>query len=159
MRTLTHIALLAVFSMSTLVSIGCSSVKSPRFEMLGVREVEHTESRTVYAFSVKATNPNKEPIPLKEVTYTVSLDSTHVFSGVRSPETTLHTYGEHIFELPAVFEVPREQLNGIIDYKLVGSTKYLRPGKLQEVLYDSKLSVPKAGFNLRGKINVDDSDQ
>lgn len=159
MRTLTHIALLAVLSMSTLVSTGCSSIKSPRFEMLGVREVEHTETRTVYAFSVKATNPNKEPIPLKEVSYTVSLENTHVFSGVRSPETTLHTYGEHIFELPAVFEVPRAQLNGIIDYKLVGSTKYLRPGKLQEVLYDSKLSVPKAGFNLRGKINVDDPDQ
>ncbi len=159
MRTLIQITLFAVLSMSALLSIGCSSVKSPRFEMLGVREVEHTETRTVYAFSVKATNPNKESIPLKEVSYTVSLDNTHVFTGVRSPETTLHTYGEHTFELPAVFEVPRSKLNGIIDYKLVGSTKYLRPGKLQEVLYDSKLSVPKAGFNLRGKINVDDPDQ
>lgn len=158
MRTLTHISLFAVLMMGTAFSIGCSNIKSPRFETVGVREVEHTETRTVYAFSVRATNPNNEPIPLKEVTYSVSLDNTHVFSGVRSPETTLHTYGEHIFELPAVFEVPRSQLNGIIDYKLAGSTKYLKPGKLQEVLFDSKISVPKAGFNLRGQINVDDPD-
>ncbi|MBO6512334.1 MAG: LEA type 2 family protein [Phycisphaerales bacterium] len=159
MRTPILSALIAVLIISMALSTGCSNIKSPRFETVGVREIEHTQERTVYAFSVKATNPNREPIPLKQVAYTVSIDNQHVFSGVRSPETTLHTYGEHTFELPAVFEVPRSQLSGIIDYKLVGTTKYLKPGKLQEVLYESRISVPKAGFNLRGKIDVDDPDQ
>jgi len=156
MRIFAQPALVAVLLLSVLISAGCSNIRSPRFETLGVRQVEQTDTRTVYAFIIKATNPNKESIPLKEVSYTVTLDNTHVFSGVRSPETTLHTYGEHVFELPAVFEFSEDQLSGIVDYRVVGSTKYLKPGKLQEVLFDSKISVPKAKFNLRGKLNVDD---
>lgn len=123
--------------------------------MLGVREVERTETRTVYSFRMQATNPNREPIPLREVTYRVTLDNQYTFSGVRSPETTLHIYGQHEFEIPAVFEIGSNQIAGIVDYTLVGSTKYLKPGKFNEVLYDSKVIVPKSEFTLRGKIDVD----
>jgi len=142
---------------------GCSSIRSPRFESVGVREVEHTDARTVYSFAVTATNPNKEPIPLKQVTYTVTLNdgssTPYTFTGVRSPETTLHTYAQHTFELPAVFDITPDQLAGVIDYTIRGSTKYLKPGKLNEVLFDSKISVPKAEFTLRGKVNVDQPTQ
>jgi len=148
--------ILALLTLSTLVTSGCSRVKAPRFESMGVKQLEQTESRAVYAFVVKATNPNKDPIPLKEVTYTVTLDNTHTFQGVRSPETTLHTYGEHIFELPAVFDLSPNDLAGTLNYKLNGSVKYLKPGKLNEVLFDSKFSVPKADFHLRGQVNVDE---
>ena len=159
MRTTTQILLIILLGSSILTSIGCSSVREPRFETMGVREVERTDSRTVYAFIVKATNPNKESIPLKEVSYTVTLDNTHKFSGVRSPETTLHTYAEHTFELPAVFDIAPGELSGIIDYKLNGSVKYLRPGKLSETMFESKLIVPKAEFHLRGQVNVDEPNQ
>jgi LEA14-like dessication related protein len=155
MRNHITIVLIPLFLAALLISTGCSRVKAPRFESMGVKQLEQTDSRTVYAFVVKATNPNKEPIPLKEVTYTVTLDRTHTFNGVRSPETTLHTYGEHIFELPAVFDISPNDLTGTLDYKLQGSVKYLKPGKLNEVLFDSKVSVPKADFTLRGKVNVD----
>ncbi len=156
MRITAHTALLSVLLLSITLSTGCSNIRDPRFESVGVRLVEHTDTRTVYSFAVKATNPNKEPIPLREVTYTVKLDGVHTFTGVRSPETTLHTYGSHTFELPAVFEVSSEQLSGIIDYKLTGTVKYLRPGKLNEVMFESKVVVPKAGFSLKGKVDVDD---
>jgi len=156
MRITTQTTLIILLIASTLTSVGCSSVRDPRFETMGVREVERTETRTVYAFLVKATNPNKEPIPLREVSYKVTLDGDYTFEGVRSPETTLHTYGEHTFELPAVFELTPGQLSGVVDYKLNGSVKYLRPGALAEVMFESKVSVPKAGFHLRGQVNVDD---
>lgn len=123
--------------------------------MLGVREVERTDTRTVYSFRMQATNPNKEPIPLREVSYSVTLDNQYTFTGVRSPETTLHIYGQHEFEIPAVFELGSNQITGIIDYTLIGSTKYLKPGKFNEVLYDSKISVPKSEFTFKGKIDVD----
>lgn len=155
--TKSNLSVLVILTLcALLLSTGCSSVKSPRFESMGVKQLEQTDSRTVYAFIVKATNPNKEPIPLKEVAYTVTLDNAHTFQGVRSPETTLHTYGEHIFELPAVFDLSPSDLAGTLDYKLSGSVKYLKPGKLNEVMYDSKVSVPKAAFTLRGKVNVDE---
>ncbi len=156
MRKTVQTTLAGILFLSMLASIGCSNIRSPRFETLGVREVEQTESRTVYAFVVKATNPNKEPIPLREVAYTVTLDGNHSFSGVRSPETTLHTYGNHTFALPAVSEFGPGEVTGIIDYTLNGTAKYLKPGKLAEVMFDSKVSVPKAGFHLRGQVDVDD---
>jgi hypothetical protein len=156
MRRPLHISLLIVFSIAASMMIGCSSVKAPRFETLGVREVEQTDTRAVYAFKVKAINPNKEPIPLSEVSYSVTLDGDYVFTGVRSPETTLHTYGEHIFELPAVFEIAPQLRTGTMDYRLSGSTKYIKPGKLAEVMFESKISVPKAAFNLRGQVNFDE---
>ncbi len=151
-----QISLLIVFSIVASMMIGCSSVKAPRFETLGVREVEQTDTRAVYAFKVKAINPNKEPIPLSEVSYSVTLGRDYVFTGVRSPETTLHTYGEHIFELPAVFEIAPQLRTGTMDYRLSGSTKYIKPGKLAEVMFESKISVPKAAFNLRGQVNFDE---
>ncbi len=156
MRTAAQSTILIVFALVSSAMIGCSSVSAPRFETLGVREVEQTDTRAVYAFKVKATNPNKEPIPLKEISYSVSLGEGFTFSGVRSPETTLHTYGEHIFELPAVFEIPPSNRTGLLDYRLNGSAKYLKPGKLAEVMFESKLSVPKAPFTLRGQLNFDE---
>jgi len=156
MRNTAQASLVLLTLLSVLISTGCSSVREPRFETMGVRQIERTQTRTVYGFMVKATNPNKEPLPLREVSYTITLDNTHTFTGIRSPETTLHTYGEHTFELPAVFELAPDELSGIIDYKLNGSVKYVKPGKLAEVMFDSKISVPKAGFHLRGQVNVDD---
>lgn len=135
---------------------GCSSVKAPRFETVGVRQVEQSDSRTVYNFAIKATNPNKEPIPLRQFTYTIKLDNTHTFTGVRSPETTLHTYADHTFEVPAVFQVAPSELSGTIEYTLNGSAKYLKPGKLAEVMFDTGFSVPKAQFTHRGMINTDE---
>ena len=110
----------------------------------------------MYNFSIKATNPNIEPIPLKQFTYTITLDNAHTFTGVRSPETTLHTYADHTFEVPAVFQVAPNQLTGVIDYKLTGSAKYMKPGKLAEVMFDTGFSVPKAEFTHRGQINTDE---
>jgi len=159
MRITTQLLLVTLLGWSALLSAGCSSVREPRFETVGVREVERSDTRTVYAFLVKATNPNKASIPLREVSYTVTLDKSHKFTGVRSPETTLHTYGEHIFELPAVFDITPADLSGIVDYKLNGTVKYLKPGKLSESMFESKLIVPKAEFHLRGQVNVDELDQ
>ncbi len=156
MRKAVQSSLLIVLVAASSMMIGCSSVRAPRFETLGVREVEQTDTRAVYAFKVKATNPNKEPIPLREVSYTVSLGQGYTFSGVRSPETTLHTYGEHTFELPAVFEIPPANRSGLLDYTLNGSAKYVKPGKLAEVMFESKFSVPKAPFTLRGQVNFDE---
>ena len=157
MRNHARFIVLLAALMPVLFSVGCNTVRAPKFESVGVREIERTDARTVYGFLVKATNPNRDPIPLREVTYTITLDDSYTFSGVRSPESTLHTFGEHTFELPAVFEVPASSLVGLMDFKITGHTKFLRPGKLNEVLFDSNVSVPKAPLNLRGKVNADDA--
>ena len=44
---------------------GCSNALAPSFEAVGVREVERDADRSVLEFSVRATNPNPDPIPLR----------------------------------------------------------------------------------------------
>jgi Late embryogenesis abundant protein len=143
---------------------GCNKAIAPTFKAMGVREIEHENDRSVIEFSIEATNPNKEPIPLRRVYYAVELDGVEVYSGMRSPQTTLHTYSSHLFTLPAV--IPGDLLSnaGEVEYRLIGRVEYIPPGRLSEVLFDAEMKVPEAPMDISGTINTgvgeheDDSD-
>lgn len=136
---------------------GCSKALSPTFTAVGVREVERNNDRSVIEFVIEAKNPNREPIPLKEIQYAVSIDGQEVFTGLRSPEVSLHTYATQTFTLPAV--LPMDVVGAVgsageIQYRINGSVEYIPPGRLAEVLFDAKLKVPMAPIDLSGTINL-----
>jgi LEA14-like dessication related protein len=131
---------------------GCSKAIPPSFEAVSVKEIERSDERSVIAFTIRATNPNADPIPLRAVRYRVSIDGDTVFEGVRSPETTLHKYADSEFSLPAV--IPMSYLQGSIDYELLGSVEYIPPGRLSEVLFDAEIKVPEAPLEISGNINT-----
>ncbi len=133
---------------------GCNKALPPTFRAVGVSEVEHSDDRSVIAFSVEATNPNKEPIPLRQIHYRVELNGVEVFTGVRSPETTLHNYSSHVFELPAVLPMGALAGSGEVSYSLFGVAQYIPPGRLSEVLFDAEVKVPEALIELSGIINT-----
>lgn len=135
---------------------GCNKALAPTFAAVGVREIEQDGDRSVIEFLVEATNPNKEPIPLRQITYMVKLDGVEVFSGVRSPETTLHTYSSHVFALPAVLPMGALAGSGEVSYSLHGFAQYIPPGRLSEVLFDAEVKVPEAIIELSGTINTGD---
>ncbi len=139
---------------SGLVLSGCNKALAPTFQAVGVREIEQGHERSVIEFSIEATNPNKEPIPLRQVHYAVELDGIEVFLGVRSPEITLHMYSSHTFTLPAVLPIESINRSGEVSYSLVGTVQYIPPGRLSEVLFDAELKVPKAVLELSGTINM-----
>lgn len=138
--------------MILLTQVGCSKAIAPSFEAVGVRELERDETRSVIEFIVRATNENGEPIPLRTVSYRVEIGDEVLFEGVRSPETTLHTYSSHEFVLPAV--LPADRLRGRIEYALVGSVQYIPPGRLSEVLFDAEITVPEAPLEITGTIDT-----
>lgn len=133
---------------------GCSAYRSPSFEAIGVREVERTDEHAVLVFTVKATNPNREPMPLRRADYTVRIGDDAIFTGTRSPESTVNTFGTHTFELPAVVPASAVGARGQIHYAIRGSVIYKRPGALADVLFDANLSVPKATLVLDGSVNM-----
>ena len=145
-------AMMMVPVLASMALVGCNAAQSPSFEAVGVQEVERSESRSVIEFRVRASNPNAEPIPLRDIRYRVEINGEQVFEGIRSPETTLHTYSDFEFVLPAV--VPLEYLSGTIDYALLGRVEYIPPGRLSEVLFDAELLVPEATLNIEGTIDA-----
>lgn len=143
-----------VFAGASILLGGCSKAMAPTFTAMGVREIEHHKDRSVIEFSIQATNPNKEPIPLKQIRYRVEIDGVEVFSGVRSPQTTLHTYSSHVFKLPAVIPASALSDSESVSYLIVGTAQYVPPGRLSEVLFDAEVRVPEAAIELSGTINT-----
>lgn len=131
--------------------VGCNKAIAPSFEAVGVREVSRDDTRSVIEFIVRATNENADPIPLRIVTYRVRIGGEVMFEGVRSPETTLHTYSSHEFVLPAV--LPSDRLKGTVEYALIGGVQYIPPGRLSEVLFDAEIKVPVAPLRVTGTID------
>lgn len=134
---------------------GCSSYQAPSFEAVSVREAERTDTHAVLIFEVRATNPNREPMPLGKATYTLRFDDTVVFEGVRSPESTVDTYASNSFELPAVVPAGLIATEGRIGYTLDGQVVYRRPGAFADVLFDAQITVPEAPLSIRGVITLD----
>lgn len=132
----------------------CTFVKSPEVEHLGVREISLEEGRAVYGFRFRATNPNRDPIPLGEVTYTLTMNGEEVFSGVRSPQATLDAYGDREFEVPAVIDRTVVALEGIVDYRINGELTYIPPGRFAKELFRTRVSVPSVSFSEVGRVDV-----
>lgn len=145
-----------VLILSAALLTGCSTYQPPSFETVGVREVERTDEHAVLVFTVRATNPNREPMPLRRADYTVTLGGDTVFSGVRSPESTVDTYGVNTFDLPAVVPSALSGRTGELPYAIRGTVIYRRPGALADMLFDANITVPEATLDLTGTVNLGD---
>ncbi len=103
--------------------------------------------------TIDATNDNPDPLPLKRASYTLSLDGEVVYSGVRSPETTLSEYSTHSFELPALVPMSFASRRDPVPYRLTGMVSYVTPGKLSETLFETGVRQPEAPMNVAGTID------
>jgi LEA14-like dessication related protein len=154
MNRITKISVGGVLMVFAAMVCGCTNMLPPTFTADGVRELETLDGRTRMVFVINATNPNKEPIPLEQVVYEISIDGEGVFSGLRSPETTLPGYSSLLFELPAIVGSDVLASGREVSYGINGSVKYHVPGPLAEVLYDADLKVPEAPLAIEGTINL-----
>jgi hypothetical protein len=135
---------------ATLAMAGCSSVAPPRLTV-GTASLERSEAGGVLQIQVKAENPNKEPIPLREFHYTVEVDGAKVFKGVRSAESTLRRFGERTVTLPvAIVALPADR--AVSNFRIFGELTYREPGALAETLLDVELIEPSVGFSGQGSI-------
>lgn len=112
-----------------------------------------TDEGVKLVFRIAGANDSKEQLPLRRVKYALSLDGQRVFEGVRSPETTLTRFDTLEFELPAVVPTEYDSRPAPVPYRLTGSVEYLTPGKLAEVLFESRMLVPEADLDLSGEID------
>lgn len=134
---------------------GCWGVREPTFRVAGVGITQETERATVLTFRVVGENTNSEPLPLRDVRYSLVLDGERVFSGHRSAETTLNRFGTQTVDLPATVlaEGAGFSLNGEVSYTLSGEVVYEVPGTIAEVLFDAQIRRPTARFVQSGRLD------
>lgn len=130
---------------------GCSSYEAPNLKVVDARVTERSEEGLVLTFTLDAENPNEEAVPLRAVTYRVSLDGRQVFEGTRSPEATLRRYGTQQIRLPAVVAASEPSFGASeAKYRIEGTLRYTTPGEIAEILFDTGVRKPSVGFSGEG---------
>ncbi len=124
----------------------CSSYQDPNLRVTDVAVRSRSAEAMVVEFTVVAENPNEVPLPLKQLTYTVSVDGKPVFSGLRSPETTLRRFGTQELKFPAVIAGTDAPAAGSAWCRVSGEMAYTTPGELAQVLFESDVRRPTVGF-------------
>lgn len=133
---------------------GCAAQPDPRLREASVTVGERTSSGQVLNFTLLADNPSTDPLPLREVRYTLTVEGKEVFRGVRSPEATLRRYGTQQVTFPAVIPVTlgKPLPAGEVSYVLSGTITYIRPGAFSETLFDAEIVQPSVDFTAKGKV-------
>lgn len=141
-----------------LAGVGCSTVETPQLTVVDARITEETDEGVMIEFTLEGVNENPQELPLREVTYTLSVDGRRVFSGQRSAEATLRRLGNQRFLLPAVVPASAEvgPLPGST-YRVSGQAVYLAPGAIAELLFDSGVRRPRVSFSGTGTIGDNDA--
>lgn len=127
---------------------GCGAYHDPSLAVTGVSVRERTADAIVLEFTLQAENPNEVPLPLKEFSYTVSIDGAATFTGVRSPEATLRRFGTQEVKVPAVITAPAggSLPSGSVWCRLSGTLAYNTPGELAQVLFEADVRRPTVGL-------------
>ena len=135
---------------------GClSDPKPPAFKVVDVGITERTEGGVVVTFTLEGTNPNKDPLPLDSVSYTLALDGRPSASATRQAEAELPANGVQRVRLPVAIPVSASSPEpmGTSGYRLSGSMVYKIPGSIAEVFFDAGLRRPSVGFGETGTLD------
>jgi hypothetical protein len=155
MRPLIALCVLSLLSALT----GCTGYRTPTIHLTDVAPIEVTDVATALRFSLDVTNPNDEPVELREVRYSLAVDRGRVFEGRRAVGTMLHGGATTRVELPAVvpdavagFEANARPAD--VEYRLAGELIYVTPGELAEILLDTGVRRPTARFAESGRLSL-----
>lgn len=101
----------------------------------------------VVRIPIAAANKTDQPIPLRKIEYTVSVDGSAPISVVRSAEVTVHSLSTQMIELP----VPAAA--GARQYTISGEVIYIPTRKFWKVMYDEEIHRPGVSFTFSGEID------
>jgi len=148
---LTMLAALALF----MTACGASA---PTFRITDATVTDQSDQGVVVSFRIAAENRNPDPLPLREVRYSLAVNGRSAFEGRRSAQATLPAFGTQEIILPVSIPIgPGEALESMpldqLPYAFSGSVEYVLPGTISEALFDSRIRVPKAGFAESGRLD------
>lgn len=135
---------------------GCQGTSPPRLTIADVVVTEVTEQGSAMTVIVRAENPNDRPLPLRTITYDVSLDGRQVFTSTQSAEAVLPRFG--VLDLPLPVAVPASvRPADPSEFRLSMTLRYRNPGTLAETLYDAHLWRPAISASGEGVVDLSGS--
>lgn len=137
------------------VGTGCSAPKPPRITLAQASVTDRSPEALVIDFTLDAENTNDDPLPLATVDYTVRIDGRIVFRGTRSAQATLRRRGTQQIILPAAIRAEHAHADPA-RYRLTGVLRYVTPGEIARLLFDSGLRRPSVTFEAEGDIDLAD---
>lgn len=146
---------IVLFGALTLLA-GCQSIAPPALSVTGAQAGERTPDGVSMIITLDATNSNDVALPLRDVVYTVDIDGQRVFEGTRSPEATLRRSGTQQIKLPAVVNITRSGDSALASsrFRVSGTMRYITPGQIAEILFDTGVRVPSVSFSGEGDVNL-----
>jgi len=159
-RTIRPVARCTLAGAMLAAGAGCSLAEPPTFSLVEAAVTERSDEGVVVTFVLEGRNPNPDPLPLREVSYSVALDGSTVFSGRRSAGATLPRYGSQRIELPAAARLDEPGVAALEQgarFAIDARLRYLAPGLLSEVLFDAGLRRPSVNISERGTFVPDDA--
>jgi len=143
----------AAATLAVLLGGGCS-FHAPAVELASSSVGQTTPSGSVIDVQLSIISKSDQPIPLRNIEYTVEVDGmgeAGKFSGVRAAESTLRGGGTHALVVPAAFASGAPIPAGT-PYRISGDLYYLEPGQIAAILYDYHLLRPSVSFSGSGTI-------
>jgi len=136
---------------------GCSGYKDPSIRPAGATMVEKTDEAITLQLAVDLANPNNEPLKLLEFEYDVHVNGVRVHQGLRAAETTLAANGHKQVQIPAVvrYDTVQWMPDGIpvsATYAVRGQLRYVTPGEIAQVFFDTGVRKPSASFGWTGEV-------
>jgi hypothetical protein len=146
----------AILLLCLVAATGCTFYSAPRIEVTEARLTERSADGLVVGFTLAASNPNRDQLPLRSIDYTLWLGGERVFSGSRSPEATLARLAIQELHLPAAVALGPDSpaYEGLVPYRIEGTLTYITPGPLAAVLYDSGIPPPTKSFRHEGEVEI-----
>lgn len=144
----------AITALAALLTLGgCLNTAAPRLSIADVQVTGVTDAGSSMLVTVRAENPNDQPLPLRTVNYRLTMDGQEVFAATRGAEAVLPRYG--VLDLPLPVAVPASaRPAGESEFRLSMTLHYLAPGKIAETFYDMHVSRPKVSASGDGVVNL-----
>ncbi len=141
-----------------LMLTACQSQPAPRLEVSSVGVTDQGAEGMVVTFRVRAENRGDEPLPLRTVRYSLSVNGRPAFTGERQAEATVRRQGTQEFLLPVALSLGEGHdlpalPTGDVPYSITGNIEYELPGSIAEVLFDTGIRRPTASFGESGTLD------
>ncbi len=156
-RSRTHTAAFILLLSWTALGAACSGVRDPSMIVNNASIIERTDEALSVQFTMNLNNPNDQPLELLTFDYDLEIDGEHVYSGLRAAQATLAARGSREIHIPAVIsyeaaEWRSDQLPQQTRYEISGTLRYMTPGEIARILYETGVRKPCAGFESEGEI-------